>query len=163
MSPTRNEMPVQEPDVRNKNFDEVALQELSDSIKEHGVFQPIIVKRKDGKIDRTIDIDNMDESYCKDLKDLVKEMIIENEEKRINYQKAYYKILQIDNSIIIHSPNFNPTKYLDHIGTQLSDFEEIKHNQKNYYILGAGYFGHTEKMKSKKNNKIYAIKSFLQK
>ena len=28
-----------------KNFDEVALQELSDSIKEHGVFQPIIVKK----------------------------------------------------------------------------------------------------------------------
>ena len=28
-----------------KNFDEEALKELSDSIKEHGVFQPIIVKK----------------------------------------------------------------------------------------------------------------------
>ena len=28
-----------------KNFDEAALKELSDSIKEHGVFQPIIVKK----------------------------------------------------------------------------------------------------------------------
>ena len=28
-----------------KNFDEKALQELADSIKEHGVFQPIIVKK----------------------------------------------------------------------------------------------------------------------
>ena len=28
-----------------KTFDEEALQELSDSIKEHGVFQPIIVKK----------------------------------------------------------------------------------------------------------------------
>ncbi|MDD2435510.1 MAG: ParB/RepB/Spo0J family partition protein [Bacilli bacterium] len=28
-----------------KNFDDVALQELSDSIKEYGVFQPIIVKK----------------------------------------------------------------------------------------------------------------------
>lgn len=28
-----------------KNFDKIALQELADSIKEHGVFQPIIVKK----------------------------------------------------------------------------------------------------------------------
>ena len=108
--------------------------------------------------ERRIDKDNMDENYCKDLKNLVKEMLNENPEKRINCQMAYFKILQIYNTIIIHSPNFNPIKYLDHIGTQLSDFEEIKNNQKNYYILGAGYFGHTEKMKSKKNNKVYAIK-----
>jgi len=103
-------------------------------------------------------IKNMDKSYCKDLINLVKEMIIENPEKRINCQKAYFKILQINNSTIIHSPNFNPIKYLDHIGIQLSDFEEIKHGQKNYFILGAGNFGYTEKMKSKKDNKIYAIK-----
>ncbi|MEX1382443.1 ParB/RepB/Spo0J family partition protein, partial [Lutibacter sp.] len=31
------------------NFDEESLQELTDSIKEHGVFQPIIVKKQDGK------------------------------------------------------------------------------------------------------------------
>ena len=113
---------------------------------------------KDGKRERSINIENMDENYCKDLKNLVKEMINENPEKRINCQKAYFKILQMNNSIIIHSPNFNPIKYLDHIGVQLSDFEEIKKNQKNYFILGAGNFGYTEKMKSKKNNKIYAIK-----
>jgi len=57
----------------------------------------------------------MHKSYCEDLKKLVKEMIIENPEKRINCQNAYYKILQINNSIIIHSINFNPIKYLDHI------------------------------------------------
>ena len=100
----------------------------------------------------------MHKSYCEDLKKLVKEMIIENPEKRINCQNAYYKILQINNSIIIHSINFNPIKYLDHIGIQLSDFEEIKKDQKNYFILGTGNYGYTEKMKSKKNNKIYAIK-----
>ena len=113
---------------------------------------------KSGKRERKINIENMDESYCKDLKNLVKEIFIEDPEKRINCQKAYFNILQINNSTIIHSPNFNPIKYLDHIGVQLSDFEEIKHNQKNYYILGKGNFGYTEKMKSKKNNKIYAIK-----
>ena len=120
--------------------------------------KPITFIKKDGKRERSINIENMDENYCKDLKNLVKEMINENPEKRINCQKAYFKILQMNNSIIIHSPNFNPIKYLDHIGVQLSDFEEIKKNQKNYFILGAGNFGYTEKMKSKKNNKIYAIK-----
>jgi len=115
-------------------------------------------KNINGKRERKINIENMDESYCKDLKNLVKEIFIEDPEKRINCQKAYFNILQINNSTIIHSPNFNPIKYLDHIGVQLSDFEEIKHNQKNYYILGKGNFGYTEKMKSKKNNKIYAIK-----
>ena len=122
---------------------------------------PILFIRKDNikkSKERKIDIENMGESYCEDLKKLVKEMIIENPEKRINCQKAYYKILQIKTSEIIHSPNFNPIKYLDHIGIQLSDFEEIKKNQKNYFILGVGNFGYTEKMKSKKKNKIYAIK-----
>ena len=35
-----------------KNFDQKALQELADSIKEHGVFQPIIAKKvsKDTKL-----------------------------------------------------------------------------------------------------------------
>ena len=103
-------------------------------------------------------IENIDENYCKELKDLVKEMIIDNPEERINSRKAYSKILQIKNAIISHSPNFNPIKYLNNIGVKLSDFGEIKNNQKNYFILGAGNFSYTEKMKSKKNNKIYAIK-----
>ncbi len=104
-------------------------------------------------------IENIDENYCKELKDLVKEMLFYNPEKRINSRKAYSKILQIKNSkLISHNPNFNPIKYLKDIGIKLSDFEEIKNNQKNYFILGAGNFSYTEKMKSKNNNKIYAIK-----
>ena len=43
------EIPLKElrsnPYQPRKNFDEAALKELSDSIKEHGVFQPIIVKK----------------------------------------------------------------------------------------------------------------------
>lgn len=43
------ELPISElrsnPYQPRKNFDEKALQELASSIKEHGVFQPIIVKR----------------------------------------------------------------------------------------------------------------------
>ena len=43
------ELPLSElranPYQPRKNFDEEALKELSDSIKEHGVFQPIIVKK----------------------------------------------------------------------------------------------------------------------
>lgn len=43
------ELPISElrsnPYQPRKNFDEKALQELASSIKEHGVFQPIIVKK----------------------------------------------------------------------------------------------------------------------
>ena len=43
------EIPIMEirtnPYQPRKNFDEEALKELSDSIKVHGVFQPIIVKK----------------------------------------------------------------------------------------------------------------------
>ena len=49
-------------------------------------------------------------------------------------------------------------KNLKDIGTKLSDFEEIKAENEKYTILGKGNFGYVEKMKSKKNNKIYAIK-----
>ena len=51
-----------------------------------------------------------------------------------------------------------PLKNLKDIGIKLSDFEEIKTESKKYTILGKGNFGYVEKMKSKKNNKIYAIK-----
>ena len=50
------------------------------------------------------------------------------------------------------------SKYLDDIGTSLSDFEEVKEGDKDYFILGKGLFGFTEKMKSKRNSKFYAIK-----
>ena len=75
-------------------------------------------------------IENIDKNYCKELKDLVKEMLIANPEERINSRKAYSKILQIKNSIISHSPNFYLIKYLKDIGIKLSDFGEIKNNQK---------------------------------
>ena len=51
--------------------------------------------------------------------------------------------------------NLNKLKY---IGNKLADFEEIPDNDKRYTILGIGNFGYAEKMKSKINNNIYAIK-----
>ena len=46
------------------------------------------------------------------------------------------------------------------IGTKLSDFEEVENHKKGtrYTILGKGNFGYAEKMRSKKDNKYYAIK-----
>ena len=51
-------------------------------------------------------------------------------------------------------------KNLTNIGTKLSDFEEIEDPIKKmkYTILGKGFFGYAEKMKSKLDNRIYAIK-----
>ena len=50
------------------------------------------------------------------------------------------------------------TKYLENIGTKLSDFEEIPHKGQNFFFLGKGSFGYAEKMKSKKDGKFYAVK-----
>ena len=47
---------------------------------------------------------------------------------------------------------------LNNIGSRLADFEEIPDKIKRYTILGIGNFGYAEKMRSKINNKIYAIK-----
>jgi serine/threonine protein kinase len=47
---------------------------------------------------------------------------------------------------------------LEDIGNKLSDFEEIPKDGKEYFLLGNGNFGYAEKMKSKKDNKFYAIK-----
>ena len=44
------------------------------------------------------------------------------------------------------------------IGTKQEDFESIKSADKDFTILGKGAFGFAEKMKSKLNNKLYAIK-----
>ena len=44
------------------------------------------------------------------------------------------------------------------IGTKQEDFESIPSNNKEYTILGKGAYGYAEKMKSKLNNKIYAVK-----
>ena len=53
---------------------------------------------------------------------------------------------------------FDPNEILDNIGTSLSDFEEVKIGDNEFYILGKGNFGYAEKMKSKKNSLFYAIK-----
>ena len=44
------------------------------------------------------------------------------------------------------------------IGTKAEDFEQISSGKLDFTILGIGNFGYTEKMKSKLNNKIYAVK-----
>ena len=54
--------------------------------------------------------------------------------------------------------NMSFTKYLQNIGTKLSDFEEVPHGDKSYFFLGKGSFGYAEKMKSKKDGKFYAVK-----
>jgi serine/threonine protein kinase len=53
---------------------------------------------------------------------------------------------------------FDPHKYLIDIGTSLSDFEEVKLGDNVFCILGKGNFAYAEKMTSKKNSKVYAIK-----
>ena len=49
-------------------------------------------------------------------------------------------------------------KNLTSIGTKIEDFESIPSDGKYYTILGKGNFGFAEKVKSRLNNKIYAIK-----
>ena len=53
---------------------------------------------------------------------------------------------------------YDPLNRLVNIGTRLEDFEPIAKDEKPYFILGKGNFGYAEKMRSKLNNKIYAIK-----
>ena len=53
---------------------------------------------------------------------------------------------------------FDPEKLLDDIGTSLSDFEEVKIGDNDFFILGKGNFGFAEKMRSKINSSFYAIK-----
>ena len=47
---------------------------------------------------------------------------------------------------------------LVNIGIKKEDFESIPSNGKSYTLLGKGNFGFAEKVKSKLNNKLYAIK-----
>ena len=49
-------------------------------------------------------------------------------------------------------------EFLKDIGTKLSDFEEVPNDNEKFTLLGKGNFGYAEKMKSKKDNKFYAIK-----
>ena len=53
-------------------------------------------------------------------------------------------------------------KYLQNIGTKLSDFEEVPSGDKNYFILKKDNLSYTEKMKSKKDDKFYAVKKIDQ-
>ena len=68
---------------------------------------------------------------------------MQNNNNQINSIDVYYNITNLQN-----------------IGTKLSDFEEIINykKNKNYTLLGKGFFGYAEKMRSKINNTIYAIK-----
>ena len=50
------------------------------------------------------------------------------------------------------------TKYLENIGTKLSDFEEVPSGNKNYFILKKDHLSYIEKMKSKKDGKFYIVK-----
>ena len=53
---------------------------------------------------------------------------------------------------------YDPLNELQNIGYNLSDFQEIENPEKRYTILEKGIFAYVEKMKSKKNNCVYAIK-----
>ena len=53
---------------------------------------------------------------------------------------------------------YDPLNILGNIGTKLLDFDEIPKKDKQFWLLGKGNFGYAEKMKSKIDNKIYAIK-----
>ena len=57
----------------------------------------------------------------------------------------------------LNIPSENTTNLVG-IGVKQEDFESIKSNDKEYTLLGKSHFGFTEIMKSKLNNKIYAIK-----
>ena len=46
---------------------------------------------------------------------------------------------------------YDPLNELKYIGTNLTNFQEIKASGKNYSLLGKGSFGYAEKMKSKLN------------
>ena len=52
-------------------------------------------------------------------------------------------------------------KQLENIGIKLSDFQEIENKDKKYCLLGKGNFAYAEKMRSLKNNSIYAIKKIV--
>ena len=53
---------------------------------------------------------------------------------------------------------FDPLNKLRNIGTKLNNYEQIPSPGSNYTILGKGHFAYAEKMRSKMNNQIYAIK-----
>ena len=120
-------------------------------------------------IKRTIINNDIDERlYNIYLINLIKRMILENPVLRPTTGEALSELIKIEEYIqnpteengakintILPPEN---TANLIGIGTKPEDFESIKSGDKEYCILGKGNFGYAEKMKSKLNGKIYAIK-----
>ena len=118
---------------------------------------------------RVIITNDIDESlYNIYLLNLIKRMILENPIFRPSTGEALSELNKIEeflqnpneeNGLKINTilPPENTINLLE-IGTKPEDFEPIKSGDKEYSILGMGNYGYAEKMKSKLNNKIYAIK-----
>ena len=117
---------------------------------------------------RQIKIEIEKNIYEEHLIILIKSMILENPIFRPNAAEALDILIKIENYIkdpseknkkILDSPIIEENIYsLSGIGTKPEDFESIKSDDKEYTILGKGAYGYAEKMKSKLNNKFYAIK-----
>ena len=127
---------------------------------------PIILKEQK----RSIITDNVnDKIYNEYLVNLVKKMILENPILRPSAGEALLELEKIEayindpseinkNRINCLYPPSNVTNLMD-IGIKPEDFEPVVDNKgNNFTILGHGKFGFCEKMKSKLNNKFYAIK-----
>ena len=112
---------------------------------------------------KNVDIHHIDNSYNIYLRKLVLRMIEKDKNKRPYAMQAYEELCFIEE--YINNPNNEQNKKfvirLEDIGNKLSDFEEIPNDGKNYFLLGKGNFGYAEKMKSKLNNSIYAIKKLV--
>ena len=109
---------------------------------------------------KNVNINSIDNRYNIYLRKLVLRMIRENMNLRPYALQALEELNYIEK--LINNPDNEDIKKLiislEDIGTKLSDFEEIGSLDKSYTILGKGNFGYAEKMKSKLNNSIYAIK-----
>ena len=125
---------------------------------------PISLKAGNRQLDIKIEKNIYEERLIK----LIESMILENPIFRPNAAEALDILIKIENYIkdpseknknILDSPTMEENIYsLYGIGTKPEDFESIKSGDKEYTILGKGAFGYAEKMKSKLNNKFYAIK-----
>ena len=122
------------------------------------------------KFDRNVNIGKMDKIYNIYLRALILRMLSNNMEGRPYANQAYEELEKIEQ--FINNPNdyqikdYLDEKYgklikLENIGIKLSDFEEIPKKDCKYSLLGLGYFGYAEKMKSKIDNKVYFIKKYI--
>ena len=118
---------------------------------------------------RKIINNDIDESfYDVYLVNLIKRMILENPVLRPNAAEALEELNNIE--LYIKNPtDINKIKldtvlppentiFLTGIGTKPEDYESIKSGDQDFTILGKGGFGYAEKMRSKLNNKLYAVK-----